>query len=122
MAADFRVILVVEDNDVSREGFANVLRRAGYGVMLAADGREASNLLQSGESPDLVLLDMLMPVLDGWQFLKWRAARPQPAVPVIITTGTNLSSEWARDHGCQGFLRKPIETAALLEEVGRCLG
>src|SRR4029079_4599115 len=80
-------------------------------------------LLQGTPRPDLILLDMLMPVLDGWRFLeRLRATPPQPRVPVIVLTGTILTREWARDNGCQGFLHKPVETDELLAEVRRGLG
>jgi CheY-like chemotaxis protein len=116
-------VLVVEDNEVAREGLAVVLQRAGCEVTLAADGREALDLLRSGPPPQLILLDMLMPVLDGWHFLEeLRREVPPRAVPVVIVTSVNLSLEWALDHDCQGFVRKPIESEKLLEEVRRCLG
>ena len=115
-------VLVVEDNEVAREGLAVVLQRAGCEVTLAADGREALDLLRSGPPPQLILLDMLMPVLDGWHFLeRLKRQGPRPLPPIVITTGANLTLEWALDHGCQGFVRKPIETGALLGEVRRCL-
>ncbi len=113
-------LLVVEDNDVAREGLATVLRSAGYEVVTACNGQQALALLAAGPLPDLVLLDMLLPVLDGWQFLKQMKEQGRQ-VPVIVTTGTILTPEWARDYGCRGFLRKPIETDALLAEVRRCL-
>jgi CheY-like chemotaxis protein len=116
-----KTILVVEDNDVAREGLAVVLRREGYAVALAADGRQALDYLDANPAPDLILLDMLMPVLDGWAFLGLLRGRAD-RVPVVVTTGTVLSREWAADHGCAGFVKKPIEAGALLEEVRRCLG
>jgi CheY-like chemotaxis protein len=116
-----RTLLVVEDNDVSREGLAVVLRRAGYRVLPAANGEEALRLLTEGPPPDLILLDMLMPVLDGWHFLD-RLQRAGPHPPIIVTTAAGvLSREWAAAHGCAGFLRKPVGTEALLQEVSRCL-
>jgi CheY-like chemotaxis protein len=115
-------VLVVEDNEVARQGLAAVLRRDGYEVALAANGEEGLGLLRAGPAPGLILLDMLMPVLDGWHFLeRLKRQGPRPLPPIVITTGTNLTLEWARDHGCQGFVKKPIETAALLAEVRRCL-
>lgn len=72
---------------------------------------------------DLILLDMLMEGVDGWRFLEVLQHWPQRlAVPIIVTTGTILTREWAEQNGCQGFLRKPIEEQALFEEVERCLG
>jgi CheY-like chemotaxis protein len=87
------------------------------------NGREALSLLRAVGAPDLILLDMLMPALDGWAFLHELQDRgPQHAIPIIVMTGTILTLEWALDHGCRGFLRKPFETDALLAEVKRCLG
>jgi CheY-like chemotaxis protein len=118
-----RHILVVEDNDLTREGLATLLNQEGYRVALAEDGEEALNHLRGGARPDLILLDMLMPVLDGWHFLeRLRPLRRPPALPIVITTATNLTREWAEAHDCQGCLRKPIEPERLLEEVRRCLG
>jgi CheY-like chemotaxis protein len=116
-------LLVVEDNEKAREGLATILRREGYEAVLAANGQEALDLLRVGPPPDLIILDMLMPVLDGWHFLETLKRRgPRPLPNIVITTGTNITLEWALDHGCQGFLRKPIQTEALLAEVRRCLG
>src|SRR4051812_34834241 len=118
-----QTLLVVEDNDEAREGLARFLRGHGYQVVLAADGEQALSCLRCSPRPDLILLDMLLPVLDGWHFLervRQQQQGGQPPVPVVITTGTNLTREWALDHGCQGFIRKPIDTDRLLDEVRRC--
>jgi CheY-like chemotaxis protein len=116
-------LLVVEDDDAAREALAAVLRQLGFNVVTAADGAQGLDLLRSGPRPDLILLDMLLPVLDGWQFLRrLRQERSHTDIPVVITTGTILTREWATDHGCQGFLRKPIDLEQLLAEVWRCLG
>ncbi len=116
-------LLVVEDNAVAREGLAAVLRHAGYEVLTARDGQEALDRLRAGLVPDLILLDMLMEGMDGWRFLAALENWPQRAsVPIIVTTGTILTREWAEQNGCQGFLHKPIEEQALFEEVERCLG
>jgi CheY-like chemotaxis protein len=111
-------ILLVEDNDLSREEWAITLRREGFQVISARHGQEALDYLKAGQPPDLILLDMLLPVLDGWHFL--RKVSPS-TVPIIIATGTILTLEWATSHGCAGFLRKPISTDDLLAEVHRCL-
>jgi two-component system chemotaxis response regulator CheY len=117
-----KTVLVVEDEPVARDGLAAILRRHGYTVFAAEHGQRALDLLLAGAQPDLILLDMLMPVLDGWRFLQLLPQTPAPAPPVVITTGTILTREWARDNGCAGFVKKPIEADALLAEVGRCLG
>jgi CheY-like chemotaxis protein len=117
-----QTLLVVEDNRLTREGLGVVLQQEGYQVALAANGQAALDHLGTGPRPDLVLLDMLMPVLDGWHFLGKFQQGKTNAIPVVIVTGTNLTHEWAQDHGCQGFLRKPVEAEGLLAEVRRRLG
>jgi CheY-like chemotaxis protein len=118
-----KTVLVVEDNAGAREGLAAVLRHAGYGVVTAADGLEALVQLRAGSAPDLILLDMLMPVLDGWRFLdEIKKLAGSVSIPVVVTTSTILTPEWAAAQGCAGFLRKPVDAAELLQEVTRCLG
>jgi two-component system response regulator MprA len=115
-------LLLVEDNEVVREGLAVALRRAGYAVALAGNGQEALSALRGGVRPDLILLDMLVPVVDGWRFLEQRRREPAlAAVPVVIMTGVGVASaEWAAGLGAAGLLRKPVETEELLREVRRC--
>jgi len=115
-------VLVVEDNEEARKGLAVLLQGEGYGIVQARNGEEALDLLKEEPRPDCILLDMLMPVLDGWHFLgRLKKQPPHPPVPVIIMTGTILTHEWAEANGCQGFVHKPIETEPLLAEVRRCL-
>jgi len=80
-----KAVLVVEANEVAREGLA-ALRREGYAVALAANGREALDALRAGPAAsDLILVDMLLPVLDGWGLLKALRADPAlAAVPVVL--------------------------------------
>ena len=117
-----KTLLVVEDDSITREGLALILCREGFAVVMAANGEEALDCLRKNPDTDLILLDMLMPVLDGWHFLKCLKKMKKAAIPVIVTTGTILTREWARDNGCAGYVRKPIEIDALLEEIRRCLG
>ena len=117
-------ILVAEDNAVEREGLAVVLRQRGYTVLTARDGAEALKLLlRTGPAPGLILLDMLMPGCDGWQFLDRRQPSPALAsVPVVLVTGLPAAdAEWAASLGAVGFLRKPFDVDALLAEVRRWL-
>jgi two-component system response regulator MprA len=114
--------LLVEDDKVVREGLAIILRRAGYAVLPAANGQEALAALRGGLRPDLILLDMLVPVVDGWRFLEQRRREPAlAAFPVLVMTGLSVASaEWAAALGAAGFLRKPVEPEGLLREVRRC--
>src|SRR5262249_40861791 len=115
-------LLVVEDNAILRKGLAVVLREEGFTVVTAENCQEALNGLQTGSLPDLILLDMHTPVLDGWGFLKLLRTSPAASVPVLVTTGNAiLSTEWAASQGCAGLLRKPVEPETLLPEIHRCL-
>jgi CheY-like chemotaxis protein len=116
-----KAILVVEDNVTAREGMVAVLDRAGYRAVEAADGEEAIDYLANNPLPSLVLLDMLMPQHDGWEFLgHLRGLGLANAFPIVITTGVgNASLEWARSLGAASYFSKPINVEALLLEVGR---
>jgi CheY-like chemotaxis protein len=116
-----QTLLVVDDDPIAREGLGVILRREGYEVILTANGEEALAMLRR-QRPDLILLDMLMPILDGWHFLeRLKTESPPPAVPILVVTATILTREWAADHGCAGCIRKPIDPAKLLDEIRRCL-
>jgi CheY-like chemotaxis protein len=115
-------LLIVEDNAATREGLRAFLQHAGYIVIEAANGQEALDCLERKTHPDLVLLDMLMPVMDGWRFLEELARlNPPPSAPVIITTSGITTREWAVAHGAAGFVNKPIDPDELLREIKRCL-
>lgn len=102
-------ILVVEDDDGARAGLGAVLSVNGYPVATAADGRDALSRLASDPKPALVLLDMIMPILDGWRFMELRAQEPDyAAVPVVVNTGmTYASYEWALARGAVGIHTSP---------------
>jgi len=121
-SATDKTVLVVEDDETTREALALELREAGYGCVTAGDGRAALDYLATHSAPDVIVLDMLLPVLDGWHFLQQLRQRGAAAsIPVIIATATVISRAWALDHGCAGFVQKPVEAGALLDEIRRCL-
>jgi CheY-like chemotaxis protein len=117
-----RTILVVEDDHVTRVGFGEVLTEHGYRVVLGSNGRDALGYLHDHPAPDLIILDMLTPGMDGWQFLKERDAH-WAAIPVLITTALSIANdEWAISFGAIGVLRKPIDLEVLLEIVANAVG
>jgi CheY-like chemotaxis protein len=121
-----KTILLVEDNEVQREGLAVVLRNEGYTVVPTADAAEAMTILERVVTPDLVLLDMMIPspAADGWRFMETRKRSPALAsVPVLIMTALGIASEeWAASLGASGLIRKPTEAGPLLAEIRRRLG
>jgi CheY-like chemotaxis protein len=118
-----KTLLVVEANEVTREGLALVLRREGYAVEALPNGRQPLDYLRSQPAPDLILLAMFTPSLDGWGFLQeYQRLLLRPPVPVLIIAPPAITREWATEHGCAGLVSEPIDTGELLAEVRRCLG
>src|SRR5262249_23606924 len=103
-----KTVLIVEDHEMEREGLAAILHRAGYAVLAAANAQAALDYLQHNPHPDVILLDMLMEGLDGWDFLQVRRNHPSLAsVPaVIMTVSSTVTKEWAKALGAAGCLRK----------------
>ena len=121
--ANARTILVIEDNLVEREGLAAVLRKEGYSTVLATNGKEALERLHAGAKPDAMLLDMMMPEMDGWQFLKLLPEHPTSlTIPIVIVTGLKIANlEWARALGAVTAIRKPIDVEQLKDTLARLL-
>lgn len=113
-------ILVVEDDADIRATIAAILEMEGYAVELASNGEEAIKVV-SHRRPSLVLLDMRMPVLDGWGFarvLRERGVR----VPIIVMTAAQDAGRWAREIGAQGYIAKPFDLGDLLSQVEQHAG
>jgi CheY-like chemotaxis protein len=112
-------VLVVEDSEESREGLARHLRRRGYETLLAVDGRQGVDVARAG-SPDLILMDMSLPVLDGWEATRQLKAAPQTrGIPVIALTAHAMAGdrEKALEAGCDDYDTKPVEFARLLVKI-----
>jgi CheY-like chemotaxis protein len=115
-------VLIVEDDHTTRELLGLLLQRAGYCVAQAGDGREALEILEHGRKPDVILLDMMMPRLDGWGFLEKRAANPELGpIPVVISTAVpDAGRDWAANLGARGCVVKPFDVSTLLNELEHC--
>jgi CheY-like chemotaxis protein len=109
-------ILVVDDELDIRAILAAILRGEGYRVVEAANGAEALQQV-SLASPGLILLDMRMPIMDGWHFSRALGER-QLDVPVIVMTAAPDARRWAREIGARDYLAKPFEVDDLLAKVG----
>ena len=112
-------VLLVEDSEESRDGLARHLRRKGYETLLAVDGRQGVELARA-ESPDLILMDMSLPVLDGWEATRRLKADPRTRhIPVIALTAHAMSGdrEKALAAGCDEYDTKPVEFARLLAKI-----
>jgi len=108
-------ILIVDDESAVREILEDVLAEEGFVVYSAAHGAQALEILAKCKPPSLILLDVMMPVMDGIQFLKkLRASEKLKRIPVLVTSATNQKPQ-----AVDGFLPKPISLANLLEAVYR---
>jgi CheY-like chemotaxis protein len=113
------VILLVDDNRELCETLAEFLSLQGHAVQCAANGREALRLLADAQTPPtVILLDLMMPILDGWGFLAERAKEPHLAeVPVVIMSGCRDVAEKAKEFGAVAVLHKPVEPQTLLRVI-----
>lgn len=114
-------ILLVEDNEMNRDMLSRRLERRGYEVVIAVDGKAGVEAASSVD-PDLVLMDMSLPVIDGWEATRRLKANPATsAIPIIALTAHAMAGdrEKAIDAGCDDYDTKPIELAGLLDKIAR---
>ena len=116
-------ILIVEDNDASRDALSRRLERRGYRVVVAVDGAQAVSEGRS-EQPDLILMDLGLPVIDGWEAT--RRLKTDPAtehIPIIVLSAHAMTDdrELALAAGGDDFDTKPVRFQALLEKIERLL-
>jgi two-component system, cell cycle response regulator DivK len=112
-------ILLVEDNEMNRDMLSRRLERKGYEVSIAVDGRQGVEMAQSA-TPDLILMDMSLPVLDGWEATRQlKNADATRHIPIIALTAHAMSGdrERALEAGCDDYDTKPIELPRLLEKI-----
>ncbi len=115
-------LLLVEDNEMNRDMLSRRLERKGYRVITAADGA-AGLALATSEAPDLVLMDMNLPVLDGWEATR-RLKAAQAALPIIGLTAHAMAGDREKclAAGCDDYDTKPVDFQRLLGKIERLLG
>jgi CheY-like chemotaxis protein len=111
-----RIVLVVDDDAAIRGFIAEALGGEGYQVMEAADGQGALDAVEI-TTPDLILLDVQMPGIDGWDVLRHLRAKAGPHQPIVVMTGQYSGQERALGTGAQGYLAKPFDLDDLIECV-----
>lgn len=112
-------ILLVEDNEMNRDMLSRRLAKKGHEVMLAVDGGEGVAMAKS-QQPDLILMDMSLPVLDGWEATRAiRAEASTQAIPIIALTAHAMDGERAKalEAGCNDFDTKPVDLPRLLDKI-----
>jgi CheY-like chemotaxis protein len=117
-------ILLVEDNEMNRDMLSRRLERKGHQVVIAVDGQQAQALAAS-EMPDLILMDMSLPVMDGWEAARrLKAGEQTKQIPIIALTAHAMAEDErkALEAGCDDYDTKPVELLRLLEKIDALLG
>ncbi len=117
-------ILLVEDNEMNRDMLSRRLMKRGHEVVIAVDGQEGVNMASS-EAPEIILLDMSLPVMDGWEAAKvLKAAEATRAIPIIALTAHAMAGDRERclEAGCEDYDTKPVEFKRLLGKIDALLG
>jgi two-component system, cell cycle response regulator DivK len=117
-------VLLVEDNELNRDMLSRRLQRRGFEVMIAADG-EQGVVMAAAERPDLVLMDMSLPVLDGWEATRrLKAESDTRRIPIIGLTAHAMAADRDKclEAGCDEYDTKPVELGRLLAKIERLLG
>jgi two-component system cell cycle response regulator DivK len=117
-------ILLVEDNEMNRDMLSRRLQRRGHEVVCAVDGAEGVELART-ETPGLILMDMSLPGIDGWEASRQLKADPQTStIPIIALTAHAMSNdrERALEAGCDDYDTKPVELPRLLGKIDALLG
>lgn len=112
-------ILLVEDNEMNRDMLSRRLKRKGYEVVMALDGKEGVDMARS-EAPGLILMDMSLPVLDGWEATRQIKADPEMRnIPVIALTAHAMAGDKDKslEAGCDDYDTKPIDLKRLLGKI-----
>jgi CheY-like chemotaxis protein len=116
-------ILIVEDNEMNRDMLSRRLERRGFSIVMAVDGQQGVDMARA-EKPDLILMDMSLPVMDGWTATQTIKSDADLAnIPVIALTAHAMAGdrEKAMGAGCDDYDTKPIELPRLLEKIGKFL-
>ena len=116
-------ILIIEDNEMNRDALSRRLARRGYEVLLAVDGLDGLSIADA-TCPDLILMDLAMPEVDGWECARRLKESSRTAgIPIIALTAHAMigEREKALEAGCDDFDTKPIDFAGLLEKIDRLL-
>ena len=117
-------ILLVEDNEMNRDMLSRRLMKRGHEVAIAVDGQEGVSMASS-EAPEIILLDMSLPIMDGWEAAKvLKAAEGTKSIPIIALTAHAMAGDRERclEAGCDDYDTKPVEFKRLLGKIDALLG
>jgi DNA-binding response OmpR family regulator len=114
------VVLIVDDNPDILLLLETNLRRAGFGIVKAGDGEMALRAIRE-DRPDVVLLDLMMPVLDGWGVLERLVGKPAPPIIIISAATSQTNVDRAYEMGAVGYITKPFSLAEMVDKINQVL-
>jgi CheY-like chemotaxis protein len=117
-------VLLVEDNEMNRDMLSRRLERKGFKVVIAVDGQAGVDMASSA-NPDIILMDLSLPVMDGWEATRRiKAGAATKQIPVIVLTAHAMAGDEqkAREAGCDDYDTKPVNLNRLQEKIGKFLG
>jgi CheY-like chemotaxis protein len=116
-----RILIVDDDLDIATS-IAEILENEGHTIAVAESGGAGLDQLRTGDRPDLILLDLMMPVMSGWDFRREQRAMPEVAeIPIITITAADDAKRNTESIGANGFLAKPFKMGALLDAIDRLI-
>jgi CheY-like chemotaxis protein len=124
MADTTKTVLLVEDNEDNRTVYRTILEHFGYGVIEARNGEDGVRMARE-DDPDLILMDISIPLIDGWEATRILKGDPATAeIPIIALTAHALATDRAKatEVGCDGYLAKPCEPRRVVAEVEKFIG
>jgi CheY-like chemotaxis protein len=111
-----RIVLVVDDDQDIRDALCELLRDEGYLAVAAANGAEALSYLNVRELPCVILLDLMMPIMDGWEFRRQQQGDPRfSSIPVVVITAAG--EQYASTIAVDRVLPKPLQLDSVLETL-----
>jgi two-component system, cell cycle response regulator DivK len=114
-----KTILIVDDSDSICSGIASYLEVHGYDALTAYDGERGVRVART-ERPDVILLDIMMPVMDGWEAIRQLKSYPETArIPILALSALRLSADQVSAAGFDGYLSKPVPPHRLIDEIDR---
>ncbi len=113
---DGKLILVVDDDEIILSTVEFLLLDEGYSVLLASNGQEALACVEQ-QSPSLILLDMKMPIMDGWAFVAAYRSQPGPHAPIVVMTAAHEPADRASAVAAESYIAKPFDIDQLLTLV-----
>ncbi|MGH7022793.1 MAG: response regulator [Caulobacteraceae bacterium] len=119
-----KTVLIIEDNELNMELFADLLRAEGYGVLQSGEGVAGFQIARR-ERPDLIVMDIQLPAISGLEVTRWLKEDPELAhIPVVAVTAYAMKGDEARilEGGCEAYLAKPISVASFVGTIRRLLG